>query len=173
MGYYPKFPLAIPHLEARRNALLARPPLSPPKWFSCDLHALTMPPAFILSQDQTLQLNIVAIRSEDRRHCDMKVCPAPTTEVAGRSPQVSNNLRVSKSINLKGAHLSMSLKACTRLTDGRRGCETTSTSRICTRRMPSQGPIVRSFRRATFSRPSQLLTCQRTARFQRLAGLSG
>lgn len=110
MGYYSGFPLAIPHLEARRNALLARSPLSPPKWFSFDLHALTMPPAFILSQDQTLQLNIVACRPEGRVCVEMKVCPASTTEVVDRSPQVSNNLWVSKSINLKGAHLSMSFE---------------------------------------------------------------
>ena len=87
MGYYPKFPLAIPHLEARRNALLARPLLSPPKWISYNLHALAMPPAFILSQDQTLQLDIVAHRPEGRVCFEMKVCPAPTTVVAGRSPR--------------------------------------------------------------------------------------
>ena len=51
------------------HALLTRPPLSHPKWFlsqqagpfigrdaSFDLHVLSTPPAFILSQDQTLML---------------------------------------------------------------------------------------------------------------------
>ena len=37
--------------------LLTRSPLSPvPKdWFSLDLHVLSAPPAFVLSQDQTLR----------------------------------------------------------------------------------------------------------------------
>jgi hypothetical protein len=56
MGYYAGFPRPIPHLKARRNALLALPPLSPIAGFSFDLHALATPPAFNLSQDQTLQL---------------------------------------------------------------------------------------------------------------------
>src|ERR1700745_1798877 len=39
------------------HVLLARSPLSPvPKdWFSLDLHVLSAPPAFVLSQDQTLR----------------------------------------------------------------------------------------------------------------------
>ena len=44
--------------------LLTRSPLSPgPKsWFSLDLHVLSAPPAFVLSQDQTLREEII------RRH---------------------------------------------------------------------------------------------------------
>jgi hypothetical protein len=42
--------------------LLTRSPLSPgPKpWFSLDLHVLSAPPAFVLSQDQTLREDWVA-----------------------------------------------------------------------------------------------------------------
>jgi hypothetical protein len=42
--------------------LLTRSPLSPgPKsWFSLDLHVLSAPPAFVLSQDQTLREELVA-----------------------------------------------------------------------------------------------------------------
>ena len=42
--------------------LLTRSPLSPaPKgWFSLDLHVLSAPPAFVLSQDQTLREEVVA-----------------------------------------------------------------------------------------------------------------
>jgi hypothetical protein len=42
--------------------LLTRSPLSPgPKaWFSLDLHVLSAPPAFVLSQDQTLREGFVA-----------------------------------------------------------------------------------------------------------------
>ena len=42
--------------------LLTRSPLSPePKpWFSLDLHVLSAPPAFVLSQDQTLREELFA-----------------------------------------------------------------------------------------------------------------
>jgi hypothetical protein len=41
--------------------LLTRSPLSPvPKdWFSLDLHVLSAPPAFVLSQDQTLREEVI------------------------------------------------------------------------------------------------------------------
>src|SRR5205085_11832303 len=44
------------------HVLLTRSPLSPaPKgWFSLDLHVLSAPPAFVLSQDQTLREEVVA-----------------------------------------------------------------------------------------------------------------
>ena|GEM_PF-2555324 len=54
MRYYAGFPLPIPHLGVRSIALLTLAPLALAGPF--DLHALTMPPAFSLSQDQTLQL---------------------------------------------------------------------------------------------------------------------
>ena len=57
MGYYPAFPPAIPHLGVRSIALLALSPLPPKR--SLNLHVLAMPPAFNLSQDQTLQLKFV------------------------------------------------------------------------------------------------------------------
>ena len=54
MRYYRQFPTAIPHLGARSIVLLTLSPLTLAG--SLDLHALTTPPAFNLSQDQTLQL---------------------------------------------------------------------------------------------------------------------
>ena len=56
MGYYAGFPRPIPHLGAHSIVLLTLPPLSPLARFSFDLHVLAMPPAFNLSQDQTLRL---------------------------------------------------------------------------------------------------------------------
>ena len=47
--------------------LLTRSPLSPgPKpWFSLDLHVLSAPPAFVLSQDQTLrEVGLAGIASD-------------------------------------------------------------------------------------------------------------
>ena len=52
--YYSQFPGAIPYLGARSHALLTRPPLTPKG--ALDLHVLGLPPAFVLSQDQTLKL---------------------------------------------------------------------------------------------------------------------
>ena len=48
--------------------LLTRSPLSPgPKaWFSLDLHVLSAPPAFVLSQDQTLREEVIAGTNPDR-----------------------------------------------------------------------------------------------------------
>jgi hypothetical protein len=62
MGYYRRFRNAIPLLRVRSHVLLTRSPLSihlsHPKmiemYLSFDLHVLGTPPAFILSQDQTL-----------------------------------------------------------------------------------------------------------------------
>ena len=52
--YYSQFPEAIPYQRVCSHALLTRPPLDPKVSF--DLHVLGLPPAFILSQDQTLKL---------------------------------------------------------------------------------------------------------------------
>src|SRR5512135_2261007 len=85
MPYYQQFPAVIPHSEADHPrvthpfaALLGG---CPP--FARDLHVLGTPPALILSQDQTLQLNLNAscealfvlkillgpCESESRRNC--------------------------------------------------------------------------------------------------------
>ena len=54
MQYYSPFPVAILQKRVRSHALLTRPPLDPK--VSLDLHVLGLPPAFVLSQDQTLKL---------------------------------------------------------------------------------------------------------------------
>ncbi len=52
------------------HVLLTRSPLSPgPKpWFSLDLHVLSAPPAFVLSQDQTLREGLVVPALENWIH---------------------------------------------------------------------------------------------------------
>ena len=61
--YYPKFPWAIPLHKASSYVLLTRPPLAAisiaTNALPSDLHVLSMPPAFNLSQDQTLQFKTV------------------------------------------------------------------------------------------------------------------
>ena len=64
MEYYRRFPAAILHLRVRSIVLLTRPPLGLAAPY--DLHALATPPAFNLSQDQTLQLFFV----DPLRSCD-------------------------------------------------------------------------------------------------------
>ena len=53
--HYHPFPGAIPNQKARSHVLLTRPPPIPQDPF--DLHVLGLPPAFALSQDQTLRLS--------------------------------------------------------------------------------------------------------------------
>ena len=68
-GISSRFQLLSPSMRQVTHALLTRPPLSHLKWInlqqavsifgrgaSFDLHVLSTPPAFILSQDQTLML---------------------------------------------------------------------------------------------------------------------
>ena len=65
-GISRSFPLLSPCIRQVTHALLTRPPLSlyfrHPKTLSVqtpfDLHVLSTPPAFILSQDQTLMLKV-------------------------------------------------------------------------------------------------------------------
>ena len=54
--YYSKFPWAIPYHWEGSHALLTRLPLPIARAF--DLHVLGLPPAFVLSQDQTLKLKV-------------------------------------------------------------------------------------------------------------------
>src|SRR3954468_15371234 len=56
-GINPSFPGLSRCRGLITHVLLTRSPLSPgPKpWFSLDLHVLSAPPAFVLSQDQTLR----------------------------------------------------------------------------------------------------------------------
>ena len=51
--------MVVPNLKVDSYALLTRPPLCPKTSF--DLHVLSIPPAFILSQDQTLHFEFVAL----------------------------------------------------------------------------------------------------------------
>ena len=48
------------------HALLTRPPLIPPKGSPFDLNVLCTPPAFILSQDQTLEQIVYSLSSDSR-----------------------------------------------------------------------------------------------------------
>jgi hypothetical protein len=77
--------------------LLTRSPLSPvPKdWFSLDLHVLSAPPAFVLSQDQTLREDVFA--GQSRRNggagkllfeLELKVSPAAVVRDNSRGDEV-------------------------------------------------------------------------------------
>ncbi len=51
--------MVIPYSKVGSHALLTRAPLStgPKPGFTFDLHVLSLPPAFVLSQDQTLMFD--------------------------------------------------------------------------------------------------------------------
>ena len=74
--YYSQFPGAIPNQRARSHALLTRPPLDPK--VSLDLHVLGLPPAFVLSQDQTLKLkaHCCAILDVEPSHICLNLSPS-------------------------------------------------------------------------------------------------
>jgi hypothetical protein len=57
--YYPRFPCYIPYHWEGSHALLTRLPLRIATAF--DLHVLGLPPAFVLSQDQTLKLKVLIL----------------------------------------------------------------------------------------------------------------
>ena len=63
-GINPGFPGLSQNRGQITHVLLTRSPLSPgPKSrFSLDLHVLSAPPAFVLSQDQTLRAELIAGR---------------------------------------------------------------------------------------------------------------
>ena len=67
-GISSRFQLLSPSYGQVAHALLTRPPLtSDPKIFRpFDLHGLGTPPAFVLSQDQTLSLNLSSNTSRYR-----------------------------------------------------------------------------------------------------------
>ena len=71
-GISTPFGMLSPALGKVTHVLLTRAPLyrgrSP---FSCDLHVLSAPLTFVLSQDQTLQLNLVSPNELDRPKPDI------------------------------------------------------------------------------------------------------
>ena len=63
------FPVLSPTTRHVTYALLTRAPLYlPRRAFSFDLHVLGMPPAFVLSQDQTLQAYILKIVNDSLKY---------------------------------------------------------------------------------------------------------
>jgi hypothetical protein len=83
-GINPSFPGLFRYRGWITHVLLTRSPLSPaPKgWFSLDLHVLSVPPAFVLSQDQTLRED--ECRPEGRRSITLSSCSKVGTEVPTR-----------------------------------------------------------------------------------------
>ena len=69
--------------------LLTRSPLSPvPKdWFSLDLHVLSAPPAFVLSQDQTLREGLFA------RKCSQEPTGKLSPSESRRLPEPRRRIR--------------------------------------------------------------------------------
>jgi hypothetical protein len=64
-GISPPFEGLFPTLGQVTYILLTRPPLyNPLRDFSLDLHVLGTPPAFVLSQDQTLQKSSILCLSK-------------------------------------------------------------------------------------------------------------
>src|SRR5207244_3787267 len=88
-GINPGFPGLSQCRGLITHVLLTRSPLSPgPKaWFSLDLHVLSAPPAFVLSQDQTLREELIAGKKTSRRsfHFELVLKVHPRRDVTGCS----------------------------------------------------------------------------------------
>ena len=97
--YYPGFPRAILDLGVRRNVFLALSPLYlSRRTFALDLHVLAIPPAFNLSQDQTLQLCIYG-RSKDRSYI-RRFGLVDRVGKRGRSSPITGDASVSRAIKI-------------------------------------------------------------------------
>ena len=85
-GINPSFPGLSRYRGLITHVLLTRSPLSPgPKpWFSLDLHVLSAPPAFVLSQDQTLREESWPDKSGQSFHFEL--------ELKGRAPKDATGL---------------------------------------------------------------------------------
>ena len=115
MRYYSQFPRAIPQQRARSHALLTRPPLEPKS--SLDLHVLGLPPAFVLSQDQTLKLKAHRCAILDRR--TLHICPLQKKRIisACRSTRVNRQtvkLTLSSSVTLESRYANFLAEKTTR-----------------------------------------------------------
>ena len=106
--------MVVPYRRAGSHALLTRSPLPtiPKDGFSFDLHVLGLPPAFVLSQDQTLKLNVLLFSaSEEADPKRINVIPrkrtlaAPSSEAYAPNQGTSNRLRRQRQIN--AAHASL------------------------------------------------------------------
>ena len=72
------------------HALLTRSPLSPPskaRWIPFDLHVLSTPPAFILSQNRTLHKKTMR-RDIDRRLSKQKLTSTSLRKDALKNPTI-------------------------------------------------------------------------------------
>src|SRR5581483_3712099 len=77
------------------HVLLTRSPLSPgPKpWFSLDLHVLSAPPAFVLSQDQTLREGSGCRQSRQASHFEPELKGHVPEDATRLMPRASTRRR--------------------------------------------------------------------------------
>ena len=108
MRYYPGVSPAIPHTRAgwsRVTHPFAGYPLRDPR----DLHVLSTPPAFVLSQDQTLQENLKAPRTRSSRNA-VSIGPRPESidrdlisRCSTRKPQLDESHRTNVTLDCQTA----------------------------------------------------------------------
>jgi hypothetical protein len=70
-GISTRFQMLSPCKRQVTHALLTRPPLNPKAPF--DLHVLSIPPAFVLSQDQTLHYKALKNQSISKKEIEPKL----------------------------------------------------------------------------------------------------
>ena len=103
MTYYRQFPTAIRHLRVHSIVLLTLSPLTLAGSF--DLHVLAMPPAFILSHDQTLQLNSLHHILSNVTRYSIRVCHVSAevlSDPAGLHPPFRSRFQVDTVVGING-----------------------------------------------------------------------
>ncbi len=98
--YQPKFPWVVPYRGAGSHALLTRAPL--PIARALDLHVLGLPPAFVLSQDQTLKLTCPPASLPLREQWPENIHRIPSHKRMSGSPAKPQNPPRSKPQNPAG-----------------------------------------------------------------------
>ena len=104
MRYYHSFRNVIPHKEVG-SPRVTHPSAMHPLPGTSDLHVLGTPPAFILSQDQTLMFNLYAHnRSEDRSGYLLLFWLTPSFDKANSKAPILS-IRLSKTPGFESGHL--------------------------------------------------------------------
>src|ERR1700722_19777423 len=98
--------MVVPHPEIDTYALLTRPPL--PVARPCDLHVLSMPPAFALSQDQTLRF---IMSNPKRPNQTNKPCLTLSGSAVTDLPSAGNHTHKHKRNASKSRHITRTPKS--------------------------------------------------------------
>ena len=128
MRYYPAVGPAIPRGKAGRSRV-THPFAGRGLPHALDLHVLSTPPAFVLSQDQTLQENLKAPRTRSSRNA-VSIGPRPESidrdlisRCSTRKPQLDESHRTNVTLDCQTATCAPSLRGNAKNNHQRSACK--------------------------------------------------